>query len=92
MMRRRFSILLAGFISAIVGLVDGAPLIEYGHNVAGAAAANLRSLTTTTKAPSAFSIAANKLRAAPATNPGRFVLSANGSTSFDFGVARAVKG
>jgi hypothetical protein len=90
MMRRRFSILLAGFISAIVGLVDGAPLIEYDHNVAGAAA-NLRYLTTTTKAASAFSIPANKLRAAPAANPGRFVLSANGSTSFDFGVARAVK-
>lgn len=51
----------------------------------GTAAANLRYLSTGTKAASAFSIAANKLRVTAAANPGRFVLSSNGSTSFDFG-------
>ncbi|MFN7138593.1 MAG: Ig-like domain-containing protein [Limisphaerales bacterium] len=56
----------------------------------GTAASNLRYITTTTKADAAFSIAGNKLRVTSAVNPGRFILSANGSTSFDFGPALGV--
>lgn len=112
MQQDKCAIFLAGMISVVmVGIADGAPLVEDTYSVAGTgtgfalntgvnsginppstrltgtAAANLRYLTTTTKAASAFSIAANKLRVSAAANPGRFVLSANGSASFDFGPA-----
>jgi endonuclease/exonuclease/phosphatase family metal-dependent hydrolase len=50
----------------------------------GSAAANLRYLNTGTKADTAYTIATNKIQIASAANPGRFVLSANGTTSFDF--------
>ncbi len=55
----------------------------------GSATANLRYIATatSTKATTAFSIAANKLRTTALANPGRFTLSANGSTPFDFGPA-----
>jgi hypothetical protein len=53
----------------------------------GTAASNLRYITTTTKAASAFSIASNKLRVTPAANPGRFILSADGATPFNFASA-----
>jgi hypothetical protein len=52
--------------------------------LSGIGAPNLRYMPTSTKAETAFSIAANKLRVASAANPGRFVLSANGTSSFDF--------
>ncbi len=50
----------------------------------GITAANLRYFTTTTKPATAFAIAGNKLRVTPAANPGRFTLSADGTTAFDF--------
>jgi hypothetical protein len=54
----------------------------------GTAAANLRYLlTATTKATTAYSIAGSKLRVTSAANPGRFSLSANGTTAFDFAPA-----
>jgi hypothetical protein len=53
--------------------------------VTGTAASNLRYiLTATTKTNSAFSIASNKLRVTAAPNPGRFTLSTNGTTPFNF--------
>ena len=56
----------------------------------GTAAANLRYLNTGTKATSAFTISGNKLQVSSAANPGRFVLSADGTTSFDFGPALGI--
>ena len=55
----------------------------------GTAAANLRYISTASpsKTNTAFSIASNKLRVTPAANPGRFTLSANGPTPFDFASA-----
>src|ERR1043165_4731812 len=53
--------------------------------LSGTAAANLRYINTGTKATSAFTISGNKLQVSSAANPGRFVLSADGTTSFDFG-------
>jgi hypothetical protein len=50
----------------------------------GTAKANLRYLHTGTKATNAYTITGNKLQVTSAVNPGRFVLSANGTTSFDF--------
>jgi hypothetical protein len=51
----------------------------------GTAAANLRySLTTTTKVSTAFGITSSKVRVTPAANPGRFSLSADGTTPFNF--------
>ena len=67
--------------------------VNYGINppttrLTGTAASNLRYiLTTTTKTNTAFSIASSKLRVIPAANPGRFSLSANGTTAFDFASA-----
>lgn len=53
----------------------------------GTAATNLRYITTTTRAASSFDITSNKLRVTAAASAGRFVLSANGITSFDFAPA-----
>jgi endonuclease/exonuclease/phosphatase family metal-dependent hydrolase len=53
----------------------------------GTAAANLRYLNTGTKASSAYAIAGNQIEVASAANPGRFVLSADGTTSFNFASA-----
>lgn len=53
----------------------------------GSAAANLRYINTGTKATSAYTIVGNKLQVASAVNPGRFVLSADGSTPFNFASA-----
>ncbi|HVV00350.1 MAG TPA: Ig-like domain-containing protein [Verrucomicrobiae bacterium] len=51
----------------------------------GTAATNLRyMLTALTKSNTAFSISGNKLRVTSAANPGRFSLSADGVTPFDF--------
>ena len=55
----------------------------------GTAAANLRYIQSpaATKASSAFGISGSKLRITPAANPGRFTLSADGTTSFNFASA-----
>ena len=53
----------------------------------GTAAANLRYISTQPKAASAYTINANKLQVAAAADPGRFVLSADGTTSFNFAPA-----
>ncbi len=58
----------------------------------GTAVAGLRYLPTANKAVTAFGLAGGKLRVAPAANPGRFVLSDNGSTSFDFSGALGLSG
>jgi hypothetical protein len=58
----------------------------------GAAAAGLRYINTGTKATTAYTITSNKLRVSSASNPGRFVLSANGTTPFDFGPVLGVSG
>ncbi len=53
--------------------------------LAGSAAANLRYLLTAlTKSNTAFSVSGNKLQVTAAANPGRFSLSADGVTPFDF--------
>src|SRR5436190_17038167 len=49
----------------------------------GTAATNLRYFSTGTKTNSYFSIAGQKLQVLPANNPGRFVLSADGTTPFN---------
>src|ERR1041384_2080581 len=56
----------------------------------GSAAANLRYINTGTKATSAFTITGNKLQVSSAANPGRFVLSSDGTTSFDFAPALGI--
>jgi hypothetical protein len=53
----------------------------------GTAAANLRYISTSTKADSAYSITSNKLRVTAAANAGRFTLSANGTSPFNFASA-----
>lgn len=50
----------------------------------GSAAPGVRYITTTTKAVTAFSITESKLQVTAAANPGRFVLSADGTSSFNF--------
>ncbi len=50
----------------------------------GTAAANLRYISTFTKTNTAFTITSSKLRVTSAPNPGRFVLSADGTNPFDF--------
>lgn len=50
----------------------------------GSAAANLRYIPTTTRASTTFSIASNKLRVTSDATAGRFVLSADGVTPFNF--------
>src|SRR4051794_19696117 len=53
--------------------------------LAGSATANLRYLLTAlTKSNTAFSVTGNKLQVTAAANPGRFSLSADGVTPFDF--------
>ncbi len=56
----------------------------------GTAKANLRYINTATKPESAYTITGNKLQVAAAATPGRFVLSADGATSFDFGAALGI--
>ncbi len=56
----------------------------------GSAAAGLRYVNTGTKATTAYTITGSKLQVSPAINPGRFVLSANGTTAFDFGPALGI--
>src|SRR4051812_22637166 len=58
----------------------------------GTMAPNLRYINTGTKATTAYTIGSNKLKVAAAANPGRFVLSANGTTAFDFGPALGATG
>jgi hypothetical protein len=53
----------------------------------GTAAANLRYMPTSTKVSTAFGISANKLLVTPAANPGRFTLSPDGVTPFNFAAA-----
>ena len=53
----------------------------------GAAASGLRYMNTGTKATTAYTITSNKLRVTPAATPGRFVLSADGTTPFNFASA-----
>src|SRR3954454_9898124 len=53
----------------------------------GSAKANLRYINTATKTNTAYSISGNELQVTSAVNPGRFVLSADGATSFDFSSA-----
>lgn len=50
----------------------------------GTAAANLRYISRTTRANSSHSISGNKLRVTYDTTSGRFVLSADGTTPFNF--------
>jgi endonuclease/exonuclease/phosphatase family metal-dependent hydrolase len=56
----------------------------------GSAKANLRYINTGTKATNAYSISGNELQVTSAVNPGRFVLSADGTTSFDFSSALGI--
>jgi hypothetical protein len=56
----------------------------------GLISTNLRYIPTEAKPSTAFSITGNKLQVTSASNPGRFVLSANGTTSFDFAPALGV--
>jgi endonuclease/exonuclease/phosphatase family metal-dependent hydrolase len=56
----------------------------------GTAKANLRYINTGTKATNAFTITGNALQVSAVTSPGRFVLSADGTTSFDFGPALGI--
>jgi endonuclease/exonuclease/phosphatase family metal-dependent hydrolase len=56
----------------------------------GTAKANLRYIDTGTKATNAYTITGNKLQVAAAATPGRFVLSADGMTPFDFGPALGI--
>jgi endonuclease/exonuclease/phosphatase family metal-dependent hydrolase len=58
----------------------------------GSSASGLRYTNTGTKTNTAFTITGNKLQVDSAGNPGRFVLSANGTNSFDFGPALGVAG
>ncbi len=53
----------------------------------GSAASGLRYINTGTKTNTAYSITGSRLQVASAPNPGRFVLSADGSNSFDFSTA-----
>lgn len=53
----------------------------------GIAKANLRYINTGTKATNAFSVSGNNLQVTSAANPGRFVLSSDGTNSFDFSSA-----
>src|SRR5688572_29991606 len=53
----------------------------------GTVSTNLRYIATSTKTNTAFSITSNKLRVVAAPNAGRFTLSANGISPFDFAAA-----
>ena len=56
----------------------------------GTAKANLRYIHTGTKATNAYTISGNKIQVSSATSPGRFVLSADGTNSFDFASALGI--
>lgn len=56
----------------------------------GTAKANLRYIHTGTKTNAVYTISGNKLQVGSAPNPGRFVFSANGTNSFDFGPALGI--
>ncbi len=57
----------------------------------GSAASNLRYYPTfTSKAATAYTITGSKLKVAAAANSGRFVLSADGATSYDFAPALGI--
>lgn len=58
----------------------------------GSLAAGLRYINTGTKATTAYTITSSKVQVASAVNPGRFVLSADGTTPYDFGTALGVSG
>ena len=53
----------------------------------GTAVSGLRYIQTGTKTNTAFSISSNRARITSAANPGRFTLSSNGSTAFNFASA-----
>jgi autotransporter-associated beta strand protein len=53
----------------------------------GSTTANLRYISTGTKAGSAYTITSSKAQVAVAANPGRFVLSTDGTTSYDYSSA-----
>ena len=53
----------------------------------GSAASGLRYINTGTKATTAYTITGNRLQVDAAPNPGRFVLSADGTSSFNFAPA-----
>ncbi len=53
----------------------------------GSAASGLRYMNTGTKATTAYTITSSKARITALANPGRFTLSANGTTPFDFSSA-----
>ncbi len=56
----------------------------------GTVASNLRYINTGTKTNTAYTITTSKLKVTSAVNPGRFVLSADGTTPYDFGPALGV--
>ncbi|MGZ5566210.1 MAG: hypothetical protein ACXWKG_04275, partial [Limisphaerales bacterium] len=53
----------------------------------GSTTTNLRYIPTSIKTNTAFTITSNKVQVAVAADPGRFVLSADGTTSFDYSSA-----
>src|SRR5690349_15978479 len=53
----------------------------------GSTAASLRYINTGTKAATAYTITSSKAQVDAVANPGRFVLSADGTTSFDYSAA-----
>ncbi|MBA4148314.1 MAG: autotransporter-associated beta strand repeat-containing protein [Verrucomicrobia bacterium] len=57
----------------------------------GSIAAGLRYMNTGTKATTAYDIPGSKLRVVAAANAGRFTLSANGTTPFDFAPALGIE-
>ncbi len=58
----------------------------------GTAKSNLRYIPFGTKDTGAYTIVGNKLQVAAAATPGRFVLSSDGVSSFDFGPALGIEG
>jgi hypothetical protein len=60
--------------------------------LSGSAFANLRYINTATKPETAFGIAGSKLRVTSAASPGRFTLSENGTSAFNFAPALGVTG
>jgi hypothetical protein len=98
--RARGATLIIGDNHTVTGTGSGFALnagINSGINppttrLTGTAAANLRYINTGTKATTAYTIASNKLKVTSAVNPGRFTLSANGTSPFDFGPSLGVAG
>jgi autotransporter-associated beta strand protein len=56
----------------------------------GSTAANLRYINTGTKVATAYTITSSKAQVDAVANPGRFVLSADGLTSFDYSAALGI--